>query len=226
MKTAFMCALALLHAILLAGSAHAAAMGPKGMPPSIRDALVKDLPVVSAKTIFVDYSGNEIAAEDKYKGKIFILGGAIDRIAVGLDGIPHANLLVPGSSVASVRMEFPPSARKNLATLQAGQSIMAVCTGGSMVLWTVYASCQPEWAILPDVKGPSKAATRMQIEPLLARADELNGVCRGSSHPEETKRYCDERDQIMDEIRSAGWCWGHQGQAGYQRTWVVCQPGD
>jgi hypothetical protein len=60
-------------------------------------------------------------------------------------------------------------------------------------------------------------------ENLIKQADKLNGQCRGGSDDNPaTMRACDKRDKLVDELASKGWCYGHEGQAGYERQWEKC----
>jgi hypothetical protein len=57
----------------------------------------------------------------------------------------------------------------------------------------------------------------------LARWQELNGRCRGGSgNDEETWRACDLREYIYPALVSGGWCYGREGDAGYQMEWHRC----
>lgn len=55
------------------------------------------------------------------------------------------------------------------------------------------------------------------------RWQELNGKCRGGSGDDDaTWRACDLRDYIHPALVSGGWCYGRQGEAGYQMEWHRC----
>lgn len=61
------------------------------------------------------------------------------------------------------------------------------------------------------------------VESLIKQADKLNDQCRGGSGDNPaTIKACDKRDKLIDEINAKGWCYGHEGQAGYQRKWEKC----
>jgi hypothetical protein len=52
-----------------------------------------------------------------------------------------------------------------------------------------------------------------------------NDRCRdGSGDDPLTLKVCEVRDKVLTEIKEAGWCWGHEGQAGYQKDWEPCKP--
>lgn len=60
-------------------------------------------------------------------------------------------------------------------------------------------------------------------ENLIKQADKLNDQCRGGSGDNPaTIKACDKRDKLFDELASKGWCYGHEGQAGYERQWEKC----
>lgn len=126
-----------------------------GMPAALEDAIKADVPMRSAKELFLEYTANEIAADQKYKGSRLIVGGMIAKIALDLGGDPYVLLEVPGSAEAVVRLGFPKTAIKGLSTLAAGQSAMFLCSGEGMSAWAVRVSCWQEWALLLDSAGPN-----------------------------------------------------------------------
>lgn len=83
---------------------------------------------------------------------------------------------------------------------------------------------------LGDKAGPKEtlAATSNPSPPknvalLMEKEAILNDKCRGGAGGEvATFKACDERDMILTQIEAKGWCWGHEGQAGYERTWEPC----
>lgn len=128
-----------------------------GIPAALEDAMKADVPMQSARGLFLEYTANEIAADQKYKGSRLIVGGTIAKIALDLGGDPYVLLEVPGSTEAVVRLGFPKTAIQGLSTLASGQSAMFLCSGEGMSGWAVRASCWQEWALLPDSKGISGA---------------------------------------------------------------------
>lgn len=72
-----------------------------------------------------------------------------------------------------------------------------------------------------SIGRPAFAAT---IQQDIAEADRLNSLCRGGSGDNPaTARNCEKRDAAHAAIERRGWCWGHEGQAGYERQWEKCQ---
>jgi len=61
------------------------------------------------------------------------------------------------------------------------------------------------------------------ISNLMFIADVLNDKCRGGSGDDpNTMRACEIRDGVITKIKELGWCWGHEGQAGYEKDWEPC----
>lgn len=57
--------------------------------------------------------------------------------------------------------------------------------------------------------------------------ERLNDLCRGGSGDNlATAKSCKKRDAAILAIQKRGWCWGHDGQAGYERQWEACQSSD
>lgn len=61
-------------------------------------------------------------------------------------------------------------------------------------------------------------------ESLIKQADKLNDQCRGGSGDNPaTIKACDKRDKLVVQLKAKGWCYGHEGQAEFQRKWEKCQ---
>lgn len=61
------------------------------------------------------------------------------------------------------------------------------------------------------------------IKTEIAAAEELNTKCRGGSGDNPaTEKICADRDRAYGNLRKRGWCYGHDGQAGYERKWGRC----
>ena len=76
---------------------------------------------ISAATLIAAYEANEVAADEKFKGKLIEVTGVIDSIAKDILGDPYVTL---GSGkdfeIAHVQAMFPASAAKQLAGLRKG----------------------------------------------------------------------------------------------------------
>jgi hypothetical protein len=60
---------------------------------------------------------------------------------------------------------------------------------------------------------------------LIAQWGEENGSCRGNSGDDpETWKACERREAIGAKLDKIGWCYGREGEAGYQHQWHVCGP--
>lgn len=72
--------------------------------------------------------------------------------------------------------------------------------------------------------GVASAAT---IDAEIARLEKLNEQCRGGSGDSPlTQKACDERDKLISGLGKKGWCYGHEGQASYERQWERCSVGE
>lgn len=64
------------------------------------------------------------------------------------------------------------------------------------------------------VSGPVRLISQWQDE---------NGTCRGSSGDSpQTLATCERREAIGDKLQTVGWCYGRQGEYGYQMQWHAC----
>lgn len=55
------------------------------------------------------------------------------------------------------------------------------------------------------------------------QAERLNDRCRGGSGDDPaTMKACEQRDAAYDRLEKAGWCYGKDGDAGFQRKWQRC----
>ncbi|WP_262568854.1 hypothetical protein [Agrobacterium tumefaciens] len=59
---------------------------------------------------------------------------------------------------------------------------------------------------------------------LIAQWAEQNAVCRGGSGDlPETNVACERREAIGDKLEAVGWCYGREGEYGYQMRWHACE---
>jgi hypothetical protein len=67
-------------------------------------------------------------------------------------------------------------------------------------------------------------ATPKPPQDLINQEEALNEKCRGGSGDNpKTLKACDARDALLGQIEAKGWCYGHAGQAGYERDWEQCK---
>lgn len=58
---------------------------------------------------------------------------------------------------------------------------------------------------------------------LISQWTDQNGACRGGSGDlPETNEACERREVIGDKLKAAGWCYGREGEYGYQMRWHAC----
>ncbi|MGO7979596.1 hypothetical protein ACC691_16980 [Rhizobium johnstonii] len=61
---------------------------------------------------------------------------------------------------------------------------------------------------------------------LISQWGEENGSCRGGSGDKpETWQACERREALGAKLQKVGWCYGREGEAGYQNSWHACGPG-
>ncbi|TZG35007.1 hypothetical protein AGR1_16360 [Agrobacterium sp. B1(2019)] len=59
---------------------------------------------------------------------------------------------------------------------------------------------------------------------LIAQWEELNSSCRGGSGDlPETHLACERRESVGDKLQAVGWCYGREGEYGYQMQWHACE---
>lgn len=58
---------------------------------------------------------------------------------------------------------------------------------------------------------------------MIEQHEVLNDKCRGGSGDSAaTWKACDKRDALYTKIEKAGWCWGPQAAAGFEKHWTPC----
>jgi len=77
---------------------------------------------VPAFQLFAEYDGNEIAADENYKGKILIVNGMVKDIGNDITGSMYVTL-DSGNPIMSVQCFFSDKHRKELASMQAGMRV-------------------------------------------------------------------------------------------------------
>lgn len=69
----------------------------------------------------------------------------------------------------------------------------------------------------------SLSATQLETPKAMIEAwQQANSGCRGGTDPDKIEIMCDLRDKIGKALDDKGWCYGEQGQAGYQMKWHSC----
>jgi hypothetical protein len=78
--------------------------------------------------------------------------------------------------------------------------------------------------------APAPTKPSAEVQKLMDQEEELNDECRdgvgsawGASDMKLTMKVCAIRDTILAQIKSQGWCWGHDDQRLHSRfTWEPC----
>lgn len=113
--------LAALLCLLLSGCADDS--GQPAAPPPAAPPLA-----VTAVQLGTDYSGNEVAADTKYKGKVLLLSGTVIRVATDFPG--EIDVYLQADQGDFVDCSFSEDAKATLATVQIGQKVTVRGTCG------------------------------------------------------------------------------------------------
>ena len=77
---------------------------------------------ITANALFAEYKANEVAADAKYKGKIVIVSGVIQKI--GKDVLDQAYIVIGGKGfLDGVQCTFAESQNASIARLSKGQKV-------------------------------------------------------------------------------------------------------
>ncbi len=88
---------------------------------------------VTAAELFNAYQANEVAADDKYKGKKLLVTGAVASIDKGAFGGLHLRLAT-WNEFMPVMCSMESSEKASLAQLSRGEQVRVLCTGHGMIL--------------------------------------------------------------------------------------------
>ena len=75
---------------------------------------------LSADQLYAEYNANEVAADDKYKGKKVTVSGTVQQIANDIFGHPYVSI---GSDLVGVQCSFPDSRKSSVMRLTKGQQV-------------------------------------------------------------------------------------------------------
>jgi hypothetical protein len=107
---------------------------------------------VTARNFEADYDANEIAADAKYKGKRFLLSGAIESI--DKDFTDQGVLTLRTGSLTGVQAALNQRGMQNADLLQKGDKIDLVCHSAGRVIGSAIANaCERLSQYLEDSKG-------------------------------------------------------------------------
>jgi hypothetical protein len=97
--------------------------------------------VVSAKDLVKAYKENELAADEKYRGKKLQVAGKITGIASVLSSI---QVDLQGKDFVTVKCSFPEERKAEVAKLKNGQNVTLLGTGDGMTA-TLYVGLNDCW---------------------------------------------------------------------------------
>jgi len=83
----------------------------------------------------------------------------------------------------------------------------------------------PSTSRIMSETGKVLTTDRKAREParIISQWHDQNGDCRGGSGDSaETWKACDRREAIGAKLEAVGWCYGREGEAGYQMEWHAC----
>ncbi len=88
---------------------------------------------ITAPQLFADYHANEVAADEKYKGKWLAVTGQVD--SVGKDILDNIFIsLRTQNRFMSARAQMEQSDSDQVARLKRGQKVMLLCSGSGLLL--------------------------------------------------------------------------------------------
>lgn len=82
---------------------------------------------VTAKELFEAYEKNEIAADNRYKGKLLEVSGKVDNVGKDLLDTPYLTLEVGKFQIMGVQAFFDDDSLPKLANLSKGQGVTLQC---------------------------------------------------------------------------------------------------
>ena len=98
---------------------------------------------VTAAQLWSAFNDNEVAAEDRYKGRLVAVTGKISKIATSITGAPEVTMNVDQYGMATVTFDFPRDARAQIAKLKKGSvaKISGECKGFLLGMTVHFSDC-------------------------------------------------------------------------------------
>jgi tRNA_anti-like len=93
----------------------------------------------TAKAIAADYEQNEIAADERFKGRRIRITGTIHDIGKDILDAPYLSL---GSGSTEVQATFERDEAPSLARLLRGQIVSMTCVGAGKLVWPLANHCR------------------------------------------------------------------------------------
>jgi hypothetical protein len=85
--------------------------------------------------------------------------------------------------------------------------------------------CDPATSRIISEIGNVVTTDRKVHDPvrIISQWQDQNGDCRGGpGDSDETMKACDRREAIGAKLEAVGWCYGRDGEYGYQMDWHIC----
>jgi uncharacterized protein len=95
---------------------------------------------VTAPELYAAYHDNEVAADQKYKGRALRIRGIVGSISKDIFDKPYVTLLA-GSQFDTVQLQFGDTSNEQLAKLRKGMNIEVTCRGRGMVIGIPVLAC-------------------------------------------------------------------------------------
>lgn len=88
---------------------------------------------ITAQALFEDYQANEVAADNKYKGKWLLVSGTVSSIDKSAFGALIVRLQT-GNEFMSAMAEMDKSEKERVAVLNKGDQVRVLCKGRGIVI--------------------------------------------------------------------------------------------
>lgn len=95
--------------------------------------LLSNSVVVTSAQLFSDYQSNEVAADDKYKGKALLVTGTVASVDKGIFNDLVLMLATPNRFMSTM-CSMKDSEKGTMAELRKGERVRVLCKGGGMTL--------------------------------------------------------------------------------------------
>jgi hypothetical protein len=109
---------------------------PQNEPQAIQNDFNPPQGAISAKDLYDAYKANEVAADEKFKGKRLVVYGKIKDISKNIADQPSVTL--DAGTLSFVDCRFPKDKTSQLAPLQKGQMTAIECTANYEMVATVF----------------------------------------------------------------------------------------
>jgi len=96
----------------------------------------------TAIALYDEFEENQVAAEQKYKGKTIIVSGTIDSIGTDILNTPYVSLRSSNEFITAVQCMFDRSDSDTLVSLKKDQKIKLSGTSPSKLLQVIMRNCQ------------------------------------------------------------------------------------